>query len=62
LALAADSSQWEGPMLLTLFAVMLVLWILGVATGAFAGMVHFLLAGAILMLVLEVADRRRPAL
>lgn len=50
-------------MFLTLFAVLLTLWLLGLATGyAIGGFIHFLLLLAVLALIFEFATGRGTAL
>jgi hypothetical protein len=48
--------------LLTLFAILLVLWFLGLISGfAMGGLIHILLALALLALVFEMITTRRSA-
>jgi hypothetical protein len=49
-------------MFYTIAVILLVLWVLGLVTSTtLGGFVHLLLAGAIVMLLLNLISRRRPA-
>jgi len=49
-------------MLWTIFVILLVLWALGLATGAtLNGFIHILLVIAVVMVLLRVIQGRRPA-
>jgi hypothetical protein len=42
--------------------ILLILWVLGLATSAtLGGFIHLLLAGAIVMMLLKLISRRKPA-
>ena len=47
-------------MLWTIFVILLVLWLLGLVTGTtFGGLVHILLAIAVIILIVNLVQRRR---
>jgi len=47
-------------MLWTIFAVLLVLWLLGLVSGyAFGGLIHILLVVAVIVLVINLLQGRR---
>ena len=47
-------------MLWTIFVILLVLWLLGLVTGTtFGGLVHILLAIAVVILIVNLVQRRR---
>ena len=47
-------------MLWTIFVILLVLWLLGLVTGTtFGGLVHILLAIAVIILIVNLVKRRR---
>ena len=49
-------------MLWTIFAVLLVLWLLGLVSGyAFGGLIHILLVVAVIVLVINLLQGRRVA-
>ena len=48
-------------MLYTIAAILLVLWVLGLVTSTtLGGFIHLLLAGAIVMIFLNLISRRKP--
>ncbi len=48
-------------MLWTIFAILLVLWLLGVVSGStIGGFVHLLLVAAIVIVLIRVIQGRRP--
>jgi hypothetical protein len=47
-------------MLWTVFVILLVLWLLGLVTGTtFGGLVHILLVIAVIVLIVNLVQRRR---
>jgi len=47
-------------MLWTIFVILLVLWLLGLVTGTtFGGLVHILLVIAVIILIVNLVQRRR---
>jgi Family of unknown function (DUF5670) len=49
-------------MLWTIFAVLIVLWLLGLVSGyAFGGLIHILLVIAVIVLVINLLQGRRVA-
>lgn len=49
-------------MLWTIFAILLILWLLGLVSGyAFGGLIHVLLVVAVVILLLRVISGRRVA-
>ena len=47
-------------MLWTIFVILLVLWLLGLVTGTtFGGLVHILLVIAVIILIVNLLQRRR---
>jgi hypothetical protein len=49
-------------MLYTIAAILLVLWMLGLVTSTtMGGFIHLLLAGAIVMMLLNLISRRKQA-
>jgi hypothetical protein len=47
-------------MLWTVFVILLVLWLLGLVTGTtFGGLVHVLLVIAVIVLIVNLVQRRR---
>jgi hypothetical protein len=47
-------------MLWTIFVILLVLWLLGLVTGTtFGGLVHILLVIAVIVLIVNLLQRRR---
>jgi hypothetical protein len=49
-------------MLYTIAAILLILWVLGLATSTtLGGFLHLLLAGAIVMMLLKLISGRKPA-
>ena len=47
-------------MLWTIFVILLVLWLLGLVTGTtFGGLVHILLAIVVIILIVNLVQRRR---
>jgi len=47
-------------MLWTIFVILLVLWLLGLVTGTtFGGLVHILLVIAVIILIINLVQRRR---
>lgn len=48
-------------MLWTIFLILLVLWAIGLVTGqTFGGFVHILLVVALIVVILQLAQGRRP--
>lgn len=49
-------------MLWTIFTVLLVLWLLGLVSGnSFEGLIHLLLAAAVILLVVNLISRGRTS-
>ena len=46
-------------MLWTLFAILLILWILGLATGTLGNLIPILLVAAVIVLVINLVSGRR---
>jgi uncharacterized protein DUF5670 len=51
----------ESPMLWSLIVILLVLWVLGLATNVVGGLVHVLLVIALIVLVYQLITGRRVA-
>ena len=50
-------------MLWTIFAILLVLWLVGlVSSYTLGGFIHLLLVAAVVVLILQLISGRRPAL
>lgn len=49
-------------MLYTIAVVLIILWLLGLVTGTAGGLIHILLALAIISVLLRVISGRRPVL
>ena len=47
-------------MLSTVIGILLVLWILGLISGALGGLIHILLAVAIIMFLVRIIQGRNP--
>ena len=48
-------------MLLTLFVILLVLWVLGIVTAyTMGGLIHLLLVAALVVIVIRIIQGRRP--
>ncbi|HZK76179.1 MAG TPA: lmo0937 family membrane protein [Candidatus Kapabacteria bacterium] len=47
-------------MLWTIIAILLVLWVLGIATSIGGGLIHLLLVLAIILLLVRLITGRRP--
>jgi fatty acid desaturase len=59
--MGAEATQEDTSMLWTLFMVLVVLWLLGVATSYTAGgLIHLLLVVAIVVMLVRVIQGRRP--
>jgi Family of unknown function (DUF5670) len=55
-----DGGQREETMLWTIFAVLLVLWLLGVVSSyTLGGFIHILLVVAVILLILQLVQGRR---
>ncbi len=58
----ASTSDTEAHVLWTLFVVLLVLWALGLITAnTMGGFIHLLLLAAVVVLLINVIQRRTPA-
>jgi hypothetical protein len=52
----------EGPMLWTIFVILLILWLLGLVSGyALGGFIHVLLVAALVLLIINLVSGRRVA-
>jgi hypothetical protein len=49
-------------MLYTIAIVLIILWLLGLLTGTLGGLIHILLALAIVAILLRVISGRKPVL
>ena len=60
---AKSNTAWEvGPMLWTLFVILLVLWLIGVVSSyTLGGFIHLLLVLALVALVFQLLTGRRTA-
>jgi low affinity Fe/Cu permease len=58
-----DSGHWKGKdHALTLFVILLVLWLLGLISGyTMGGVIHILLVIAIIVVVIQVIQGRRSS-
>ncbi len=48
-------------MLLTILAILLILWLLGLATNVVGGLIHVLLVVALVVIVIDLLQGRRIA-
>jgi hypothetical protein len=49
-------------MLLTIFVIVLILWLLGFSLHIAGGLIHLLLVVALVVLIVDLLTGRRPAL
>lgn len=47
-------------MLWTIFVVLLILWVLGLATGVLGHLIYLLLVAAVIVLIIQLVTGRRP--
>jgi hypothetical protein len=58
---ARRAGVWETTMLWSLIVILLVLWVLGLATNLVGGLIHVLLVVALIVLVYQLITGRRVA-
>jgi len=47
-------------MLWTIFVILIILWVLGLATGVLGNLIYLLLVAAVVVLIINLVTGRRP--